>query len=220
MGGAFLTGAGGVLDLNDDGSLTSPTTSSTNITTPNITSATASLPDTNTGRIGLGISSTNSKNLTFAVYLFNYIAADGSPSTGAVLLETDTNVGVGTGVAYTQNGATTPQGSFALNLAGVELTSAGEQDIEGQMSAGSAGAVSGTLDINNIATNGKVVSGQALASISTMPTVGLNGRGNPLVLSEPLQSNTLSYFVVDDNTALLLEMDSSRVMTGTIARQF
>ena len=53
-----------------------------------------------------------------------------------------------------------------------------------------------------------------------MPTVGLNGRGNPLVLSEPLQSNTLSYFVVDDNTALLLEMDSSRVMTGTIARQF
>jgi hypothetical protein len=65
-----------------------------------------------------------------------------------------------------------------------------------------------------------VVSGQALASISTMPTVGLNGRGNPLVLSEPLQSNTLSYFVVDDNTALLLEMDSSRVMTGTIARQF
>ena len=220
VGAAFLTGGGGVLDLNDDGSLTSPTTSSTNITTPNITSATASLPDTNTGRIGLGITLTNSKNLSFAVYLFNYVAADGSPSTGAVLLETDTNVGVGTGLAYTQNGATTPQGSFALNLAGVELTSAGEQDIEGQMSAGSAGSVSGTLDINNIATNGKVVSGQALANTSTMPTVGLNGRGNPLVLSEPLQSNTLSYFVVDDNTALLLEMDSSRVMTGTIARQF
>jgi hypothetical protein len=152
--------------------------------------------------------------------LFSYVAADGSPSTGAVLLETDTNVGVGTGLAYTQNGATTPHGSFALNLAGVELTSAGEQDIEGQMSAGSAGSVSGTLDINNIASDGKVISGQALANTSTMPTVGLNGRGNPLVLSEPLQTNTLSYFVVDDNTALLLEMDSSRVMTGTIARQF
>lgn len=220
MGGAFLTGGSGVLDLNDNGSLTSPITSSTNITTPNITSVNASLPDTNSGRIGLGLTLTNSKSFSFAAYLFNYIAADGSPSTGAVLLETDTNVGVGTGLAYSQTGATTPQGSFALNLAGVELASAGEQDIEGQINSGNAGSVTGTLDINNIANSGKVISGQPLASVSTMPAVGLNGRGIPLILVEPFQTNNLSYYVIDDNTALLLEMDSSRVMTGMIARQF
>ena len=99
MGGAFQTASGGVLDLNDAGDLTSPTTNSSNVTTPNIASATASLTNTNTGRIGLAVAVSGGKTFEFAAYLFNYIAADGSPSTGAVLLETDTNVGVGTGVA-------------------------------------------------------------------------------------------------------------------------
>jgi hypothetical protein len=220
MGGAFQTASTGVLDINDDGNLTSPTTNSSNITTPNITSTTVSLPNTNTGRITLSITLTSTKSFEFAVYLFNYIAADGSPSAGAVLLETDTNIGVGTGVAYTQAGATTPQGSFALNLTGTELSSSGEQDVEGQVSTGTGGSVAGTLDINNIANNGKVVSGQPLTSASTIATSGLNGRGNPLILAGSFQTNTLSYYVIDDDTALILEMDSSRVMTGKIARQF
>lgn len=220
MGGAFQTASTGVLDINDDGNLTSPTTNSSNITTPNITSTTVSLPNTNTGRITLSITLTSTKSFEFAVYLFNYIAADGSPSAGAVLLETDTNIGVGTGVAYTQAGAATPQGSFALNLTGTELSSSGEQDVEGQVSTGTGGSVAGTLDINNIANNGKVVSGQPLTSASTIATSGLNGRGNPLILAGSFQTNTLSYYVIDDDTALILEMDSSRVMTGKIARQF
>jgi hypothetical protein len=220
IGGAFQTGSGGVLDINDDGQLTSPTTNSSNVTTPNITTATASLPDTNTGRIALAIVLGAGKTFDFTAYLFNYIAADGSPSTGAVLLETDTNVEVGTGVAYTQTGATTPQGSFALNLTGVGLTPPGEQDIEGQISAGNLGALTGTLDINNVASSGKVFSGEPLTSASTIATSGLNGRGNPFVLAEGLQTDTLSYYVIDDSTALVLEMDGSRVLTGMIARQF
>jgi hypothetical protein len=220
MGGAFLIGSGGVLDLNDNGNLTSPPTSSTNITTPNIASATASPPATNTGRIGLSITVANNKSFSFAAYLFNYITLDGSPSTGAVLLETDTSVGVGTGLAYTQTGATTPQGSFALNLTGVNLSSAGEQDIEGQISAGNLGALTGTLDINNIASNGKLISGEPLTSASAMPASGLNGRGNPLILAGASQTDTLSYYVIDDSTALVLETDSSRALTGKMARQF
>jgi hypothetical protein len=220
IGGAFQTAGGGVVDINDGGELTSPPTNSSNVTTPNIASSTASLTDTNSGRISLAINLSNAKSFEFAAYLFDYIAADGSPSTGAVLLETDTNVGVGTGVAYTQTGATTPQGSFALNLTGVDLSSAGEQDIEGQISAGSVGSLTGTLDINNVANNGKLVSGVPLTSNSTIPTSGLNGRGNPLILAEGFQTDTLSYYVIDDSTALLLEMDTSHVMTGKIARQF
>jgi hypothetical protein len=220
MGGAFQAASGGVLDINDGGDLTSPPTNSSNITTPNIASASASLTTTNSGRISLAIALSNAKSFEFAAYLFNYTAADGSPSTGAVLLETDTNFAVGTGVAYTQTGATTPQGSFALNLTGVNLSSAGEQDIEGQMSAGSVGSLTGTLDINNVANNGKLVSGVPLGSNSTIPTSGLNGRGNPLMLAEAFQTDTLSYYVIDDNTALLLETDASRVLTGMMARQF
>jgi hypothetical protein len=220
MGGAFQTGSGGVLDLNDAGDLTSPLTNSSNVTTPNIASASASLTNTNTGRIALAILLGAGKTFDFTAYLFNYIAADGSPSTGAVLLETDTNVAVGTGVAYTQTGATTPQGSFALNLTGSGLSSVGEQDIEGQISAGTLGAVTGTLDINNVASSGKVFSGQPLTSASTIATSGLNGRGNPFILAEGLQIDTLSYYVIDDSTALLLEMDGSRVLTGVMARQF
>jgi hypothetical protein len=220
IGGAFETASGGVLDINDGGDLTSPPTNSSNVTTPNIASSTASLTNTNSGRISLAINLSNAKSFEFAAYLFDYIAADGSPSTGAVLLETDTNVGVGTGIAYTQTGATTPQGSFALNLTGVDLSSAGEQDIEGQISAGSVGSLTGTLDINNVANNGKLISGVPLTSNSTIPTSGLNGRGNPLILAEGFQTDTLSYYVIDDSTALLLEMDASHVMTGKIARQF
>jgi hypothetical protein len=220
MGGAFQTASGGVLDINDDGQLTSPTTDSSNATTPNITTATASLPNTNTGRIALAIALRAGKSFAFTAFLFNYIAADGSPSTAAVLLETDTNVGVGTGVAYSQTGAATPQGSFALNLTGAGLTPEGEQDIEGQISTGNLGAVTGTLDINNVASSGKVFSGQPLSNASTIATSGLNGRGNPFILAEGLQTDTLSYYVIDDNTALVLEMDGSRVLTGMIARQF
>lgn len=220
MGGAFQTAGGGVLDVNDAGTLTSPITNSSNVTTPNIASAAASLTDTNTGRISLTIGLASTKSFGFVAYLFNYITADGSPSTAAVLLETDTNVEVGTGVSYTQTGATTPQGSFALNLTGVNLGSSSEQDIEGQISAGSVGSLAGTLDINNVATNGKLISGEPLTNGSTIPTSGLNGRGNPLILAGKSQTDTLSYFVIDDNTALVLEMDSGRVMTGKIARQF
>jgi hypothetical protein len=219
-GGAFQTGSGGVLDMNENGQLTSPITNSSNVTTPNISSATASLPNTNTGRVALAVALGAGKTFDFTAYLFNYIAADGSPSTAAVLLETDTNVEVGTGVAYTQTGATTPQGSFALNLTGSGLTSAGEQDIEGHISTGDLGAVTGTVDINNVASSGKVFSGEPLTSGSTIPTSGLNGRGNPFILAEGLQTDTLSYYVIDDSTALLLEMDGSRVLTGIMARQF
>ena len=94
------------------------------------------------------------------------------------------------------------------------LNSAGEQDIEGQISAGNLGAVTGTVDINNVASSGKVFSGEPLTSASTIPTSGLNGRGNPFILAEGLQTDTLSYYIVDDSTALLLEMDGSRVLTG------
>jgi hypothetical protein len=216
MGGAFVSTSTGVLDLNDNGSLTSPTTNN-GVETPNVTSATPSL-DTTTGRIDLTLSLNNSSSqFEFAAYLFNYTAANGLQSSGAVLLEIDTRVGVGTGRSYTQTSSTTTQGSFALGLAGVQLAGGGPQDMEGQFSTESSGAVSGTVDIN---TNGSLVAGESLTAGSSIATVGLNGRGNPLTLAGKVETNKLSYFVIDGNTGLLVEMDGNQVLTGTMALQF
>ena len=44
--------------------------------------------------------------------------------------------------------------------------------------------------------------------------------GIPLTLANKFETNTLSYYVVDENTALLVEMDGNRVMTGMLASQF
>ncbi len=216
MGGAFVSTGGGVLDLNDNGTLTSPTTNN-GVETPNITSATPSV-DVNTGRINLAMSLSNSASYQFAAYLFNYTAANGLQSTGAVLLEIDTHFQVGSGVAYTQTSSTRPQGSFALNLAGMALAGGGLQNIEGQFTTKSSGAITGTVDIN--AGSGSLVSGEPLTAASAIKTVGLNGRGNPLTLANMFETNTLSYYVIDGDTALLLEMDGNHVATGIMALQF
>jgi len=215
MGGAFVSSGTGVLDLNDNGTLTSPPTNGTNIT-----SAAPSL-DTTTGRINLAMSISASTSFQFAAYLFNYTAPDGFASTGAVLLEIDSKMAVGTGVAFTQTGASGPQGNFAMNLAGVVLGGGnGGQDIDGQLTTGNSGALTGTVDINDAANSGNLVSGEPLTSASTIATVGINGRGNPLTIANKFETNTLSYFVIDENTALLLEMDGNRVLTGTLTSQF
>ncbi len=214
MGGAFGSSGTGVFDLNDDGTLTSPPTSGTNIS-----SASPSV-DASTGQIELAINLASGTDYQFAAYLFNYTTASGLPSTGAFLLETDSNVGVGSGVAYTQTGAAVPQGSFAMNLTGVGLNDGGEQDIEGQVTTASAGAVTGTVDINDVANSGNLIPGEPLTSASAIAIVGIDGRGNPLTLANQFETNVLSYYVVDANTILLVEMDPLRVMTGTMALQF
>jgi hypothetical protein len=214
MGGAFGSSGTGVLDLNDDGTLTSPPTSGTNVS-----SASPSV-NANTGQIELAINLTSGTDYQFAAYLFNYTTASGLPSTGAFLLETDSNVGVGSGISYTQTGAAVPQGSFGLNLTGVGLNDGGEQDIEGQVTTASAGTVTGTVDINDVANSGNLISGEPLTSASAIAIVGIDGRGNPLTLANKFETNVLSYYVVDANTILLVEMDPLRVMTGTMALQF
>jgi hypothetical protein len=73
------------------------------------------------------------------------------------------------------------------------------------------------VDIN---TNGSLVAGESLTAGSSIATVGLNGRGNPLTLAGKVETNKLSYFVIDGNTALLVEMDGNQVLTGTMALQF
>ena len=169
-----------------------------------------------TGQIQLTISTA-----TVLKRFVGYFAGSNAGVTSIVLLEIDPN-SFGTGVAYPQTASVTPQGSFAVNLTGVANSSLTEQDIGGAFSVASDGSLAGALDINNAVKTGATSPNALVVRGSSLPAVGANGRGAPLVLttSAPSATFSLSYYVIDANTALLLETDGSRVMTGTISRQF
>ena len=77
---------------------------------------------------------------------------------------------------------------------------------------------SGTLDINTFGTTSgadPITTGSALA------TVDSNGRGTAtLTTSDPASTFKLVYYVIDDNTALIFDQDTTPIATGIFLRQF
>jgi hypothetical protein len=134
----------------------------------------------------------------------------------AELIELDTNALVATGLAYLQSSTGAPQGSYALNLTGAVGT--GEEDVNGAISSTSTAAFSGYLDAN---VDGSLFPNLLLSgSTSTNPTT--LGRGTITLQTAPPSPTTfaLAYYVVDNQTYLLIEIDSQRVMLGVMSRQF
>lgn len=169
------------------------------------------------------LSLTTSKGTAmFAAYTFT------TPiSTGAELVEIDTNTQGASGIAYQQGSlSTSPQGSFALNLTGVGSTKSTsfEQDLTGQIGlATGSTTVTGTLDFNNPATNGSPFSGLSVNSSSTITAAASNGRGTMLLKasgSGVSATFNLVYYVVNGNTVLLLDSDNNRVANGLLQLQY
>jgi len=109
-------------------------------------------------------------------------------------------------------GVGTSNGNYALNLTGTNLSTGSEEDITGAVTADGAGALSGTLDINNA---GSLFQGAALASSSY--TTGSDGRGSFIFNSNAASFNMQSY-QVSPNTVLFLDIDQGRVMTGVMQK--
>jgi hypothetical protein len=125
-------------------------------------------------------------------------------------------VTVASGLAFLQSSTAAPQGNYALNLTGAVGT--GEEDVNGSMASSGTAAFTGYLDANNTGTIFPNL--QLSGSTSTTPTP--LGRGT-ITLQTAAPSPTsfaLAYYVVDSQTFLVLEIDSQRVMLGTMARQF
>jgi hypothetical protein len=77
----------------------------------------------------------------------------------------------------------------------------------------------GNLDINDF--NAGIQTDPISTTSSLVSAPAPNGRGTAvLVATNPDVSYNLVYYVIDDNTALLFDSDTNRVMIGTIARQF
>ena len=213
-GGVFVSNGsggitGGVQDLNRNGS-------GSNHIKQTLQASTAT-PDANLARIDL-ILNANGTKFEYAAY---------PTLDGRVLLsEIDGKQAVASGTAFQQGAVNPVEGSFAINLSGLAVNKSADfaQDIVGQVTIASGGATTGTLQINNAGVIPPTVPNVVLDSKSMLAALDspTTGRGNPFTLeSTELGSSgfTLSYYVVDDSTVLLLEMDGLRVTTGLMLKQ-
>lgn len=117
----------------------------------------------------------------------------------------------------------TSGGSFATGLIGQGVfhngASSYQPDASGQITLTSTGITGGNLDINTFS------SGSPMDPISsTGNSIGApaaNGRGTAvLVVTGPAATFNLIYYLIDDNTAVLFDQDTTPIATGIIARQF
>ena len=139
------------------------------------------------------------------------------------MLEVDSNA-ISTGVAYPQKGASASlQGSFALRAGGQRVfqsfANSDEQYAEGQVTLSGTNVNAGNLDINNY--NAVYQTDPiSTARAQTVPS-GTNGRGTDVIsVTAPDATYNLIYYLIDENTALLLDQDTTRPVTGILARQF
>lgn len=215
LGGSVSKGAyaaGGIFVSNGTGSITSGVQDlniAGQIQAQTITSSgsTYTITPVNTNRILLNISN-GKTTFNYGVYLNSNGTAE--------MIELDTNVTVASGLAFLQSSQAAPQGSYALNLTGA--VGKGEEDINGGITSSGAAAFTGFLDAN---LSGSLFPNLPLSG-TTFTAPSVLGRGT-ITLQTAAPSATsfaLAYYVVDNQTYLLVEIDGQRVMLGVMSRQF
>jgi hypothetical protein len=206
-GGVFTasgtgTISGGVQDLNEQANVVHlaqaiSTSGSTYTLTPLSTS----------NRILLTLSN-GSTNFIYAVYP--------TSNNSLEMVEVDKEILISSGMAFLQSSTSAPTGNYGFNTTG--QTGNGEQDINGSVAAAGSTALTGYLDINETGTVflNTPLAGSSIAAPATF------GRGTiTLATAKPTSASfTLAYYVVDNSTVLVLEMDHVAVTLGTMARQF
>src|ERR1700690_3711908 len=223
--------AGGVFKSDGSASITAGVFDNNNNGTAGSTDASlgtcAYTTDPTTGRVdlqllaGTGACSAGASLNEFAMY----------PTTlgAALLLEIDANA-IANGVAYAQSiqAVAAPVqapviGSFALNLGGEGVSTGGnptQLDAEGQVTMNAVSFGGGNLDLNEY--NAVYTKDPVSTSTSTIVAPDTTYYRGTAVLkaTDPAVSYTLTFYVIDNNTALLLDTDTVRIGTGVVARQF
>jgi hypothetical protein len=172
--------------------------------------------DPNFGRIALPLT-VNTATTNFAGYTASYTTASG-PVLFVELIELDANA-IAVGVALPQTPSSV-QGSYSLNLAGASGPKNGavEQDILGQVTTFGSTSLGGNLYINNLALK-TLTPHLPLTSSTAVVSPTSNGRGTA-TLTTSIATFALAYYVIDANSALLLETDGSHLTTGIMSKQF
>ena len=176
-----------------------------------ITSTTYSV-DPQLGRITFSLTSSLAGK---TVGTWNY--AGYQASNGAMLMvETDSvNVlSVVSGTAYQQTSNVGLQGGYAANFTGT--SSGSQEDIVGQFTVNNTTISTGTLNLNTLP--GGVTAGAPITQALVVAPDTL-GRGTATI-STSAQNYPIAYYVIDQNTALVIESDGTRNVTGIVMRQF
>jgi hypothetical protein len=236
-GGNSSAGAyagGGVFVSDGSGTTTGGTFDINNAGTYNSGPALSACPytvDATTGRIDLKLfTGTGTCPMTAGASVSEfaaYLTSEGS----ALLLEIDTNA-VTTGAAYQQCFVTSACTSSvpAITALGASLGLAGEgtfyknpaayqQNAVGQLKLSSTSISAGDLDVNNF---DAVFPGDPVGTTGTsIGSPSSAGRGTlVLAATNPAATYNLIYYLIDNNSALLLDQDSGHVLRGALARQF
>jgi hypothetical protein len=213
-------GGGGILASDGNGNITGGDFDFNDTTPQSSTiSATTYTVDPTFGRVNFTLT-TGSGAFVFGAY------PTSSGSLEMITLDSKTDA---SGIAYLQSSPVpSAAGNFAINLTGSAITGGVpiEQDITGEVIA-SGGALTGTLDINNVLATGSVASFQITSS--TIPTFDAFGRGTTTVKESGGGSFKLAFYLVSTTsvnsgnaipTILLVDLDSNRVSVGELDQQF
>ena len=211
-GGAPL-GMGGVFTLDGSSGITNRVVDGANQTVFD-TQGAYFVTDPASGRTTVNWTVNNGTILQYVLYPRN----DG----GFTMLEVDA-INAAHGVVLPQT-LSTPSvfsltGGYSAGLAGTEpANGSSPESITGQMLLTGGAAFSGLLDVND---HGTVTQGAAV-QVGAFVVDFNSGRGTATVLSSSpvLSGGNLVLYILDSDHALILETDSTRILTGAIARQF
>jgi hypothetical protein len=140
------------------------------------------------------------------------------------MLELDATA-ITTGSGFVQ--AATPAaigGSDAFGMAGQGIFHSQpalyQQNLSGQVTWGAAEGVAGNIDINNF--NAVYLTDPIFNTGTTLLTLdAASGRGTATIQGmNPNVTYNVAYYVINGNSALLLDTDTTRVLIGTINSQF
>lgn len=209
QGGVFISNGsgsitGGVMDVNGGSGAIFPAAT--------VTQTTYTV-DPALGRIQFSLSASSASLKTLGTWNFaGYQTANGA----LVMVETDSinvlTVVSGTAYAQTSNGGL--QGGYAANLTG---TSTGAQeDVIGQFVVANTSVSTGTIGMN-LLPGGVSASTPITQALVVAPDT--NGRGTATLYTKS-DTFPLAYYVIDQNTALMIETDAARNVTGSLGRQF
>ena len=217
-GGVFVSsgsgGTSGLLDSNNAGTVTTDTTLGTCTYTVDPTS----------GRIDLLLSVASETCAAGPSATTQEFAMYQTAQASAVMLETDATA-VTTGMAFVQ--AATPVaigGNDSFGMAGQGIfhnqPALYQQNLSGQVTWSGSEALSGNVDINNF--NAVFPTDPIFTTGTTLLTLdATSGRGTATIQGmNPNVTYNVAYYVINGNSALLLDTDTTRVLIGTINLQF
>ncbi len=169
------------------------------------------MSDATTGRTQISVTA-NGKTYTFVAYP----GANGSLN----LEETDTTIAAGTAYAqktFVVNGASLG-GNFATRLSGSDLVNSGFIAGSGQLILNGGSAITGTLDLNrnNTPAPNAAVTGSYLVD----PTTGRVTIPALNTSSGLFTAASMVLYPIDQTHFLLVETDSSRVLTALAEGQY